>query len=774
MNTNQSKNKLLAAFTAILLLASMALAVAPVNAAITGNVDAPTSGNVGQEITIAGTGATAGGLIQVYWNTQANLLGEVYATGGGSFSIKVTVPTTIAGDYYLIVKDGGTIESLPFEVVPKITLSSPSGIPGDVITVTGTGFNATKAIALTLNSTAVTPTPAPTTSATGGFTTTFTVPTGYAYGNNTVTATDATSNSATADFAVGATIAIAPTKGPSGTVVTVNGRGFGTTAGAAVSVIVGGIQAAKVAAFTTAADGSFTGQIIVPTLAAAAKGTEYDVTANTSSIVSAALKFNVTSTTKITVTPTSGAPGETLNITGSGFAAIANKSVTITFGALSVTTLKTDATGAISGQIVIPSLSAGTYAITAADSASKVAASKDFLVAITLVAVSPTSGAAGSQVTVTGYGFTVDGTVNVTIGNVFVANVTYAQITAGYAFNVPTLAAGTYTIAVVDNLGLMNTQTFTVTKITTVTVTPASSPRGATVIVEGVNFVPNTNLVLAMLNSTTKAVVADIAALGSPTLTTTNATGGFKTTFSVDPSYKLGTYVISANTTDSWTTATTGFTIATLSVTVSAGATSYQQGALVSFALQSSMMPYGGIALYTPDGLYYGQINIGTDDWVASDYEFGGLAVATTTGSYIVPGSAATIQLPNDAKLGNWTWTGIFGEDEVTSTGKFLVTNGTVVGIAGPAGPQGPTGSTGSSGSTGATGATGPAGPSGAAGPEGAVGPAGATGPAGSDAEGVVGGPAMPAAAVGLAVVALIVGLLAAFVAITLRRKIAS
>lgn len=150
MNT-QSKNKLLAVLSVVLLVASMALAVAPVNAAIAdGTVTTPATGNSGSEITITGTGATAGGPIQVYWNTQANLLGEVYATGAGAFTIKVTVPVAAAGDYYLLVKDGGTIVSKAFSIVPKITLSSPSGIPGDVITVTGTGFNASKNIALTL------------------------------------------------------------------------------------------------------------------------------------------------------------------------------------------------------------------------------------------------------------------------------------------------------------------------------------------------------------------------------------------------------------------------------------------------------------------------------------------------------------------------------------------------------------------------------------------------------------------------------------------------
>lgn len=89
---------------------------------------------------------------------------------------------------------------------------------------------------------------------------------------------------------------------------------------------------------------------------------------------------------------------------------------------------------------------------------------------------------------------------------------------------------------------------------------------------------------------------------------------------------------------------------------------------------------------------------------------------------------------------------------------------------------QGATGAIGATGATGATGASGAAGAQGQKGDTGATGATGNTGPAGpSGAPGAItGGSDMPITALALAVVALLVGLVAAFLAVTLRRKIAS
>ena len=60
----------------------------------------------------------------------------------------------------------------------------------------------------------------------GFFNASFTIPTGQTAGGKTVNATDASSNTATATFAVTPSISLNPTSGNAGSTVTVSGSGF--------------------------------------------------------------------------------------------------------------------------------------------------------------------------------------------------------------------------------------------------------------------------------------------------------------------------------------------------------------------------------------------------------------------------------------------------------------------------------------------------------------------------------------------------------------------
>lgn len=68
---------------------------------------------VGDMIDVAGTDATPGALVEVYWDmvTSENKLKEILSEVDGTFSCEVTIPEDVQGDHWIIV-DGQSFGSL--------------------------------------------------------------------------------------------------------------------------------------------------------------------------------------------------------------------------------------------------------------------------------------------------------------------------------------------------------------------------------------------------------------------------------------------------------------------------------------------------------------------------------------------------------------------------------------------------------------------------------------------------------------------------------------
>src|SRR5947208_12390330 len=150
---------------------------------------------------------------------------------------------------------GSNLASATFTVtttpVATISLNPTSGPTGTSVTVTGSNFVANSAITISYDNTAITTNPATvTTTSTGSFSATITIPASTA-APHTISATDASSNSASAQFTVTttpvATISLNPTSGPTGTSVTVTGSNF--VANSAITIKLDGT------AITTGASG---------------------------------------------------------------------------------------------------------------------------------------------------------------------------------------------------------------------------------------------------------------------------------------------------------------------------------------------------------------------------------------------------------------------------------------------------------------------------------------------------------------------------------------
>ncbi len=183
---------------------------------------------------------------------------------------------------------------------------------------------------------------------------------------------------------------ISPTSGPEGTLVTVTGTNFGTTQGSSVIKFNG-----LIAAVTTWSNTQIT--VAVPRGA-----TTGNVAVIVNGVASNGKTFTVTGALTITaISPTSGPEGTLVTVTGTNFGATQGTS-TLKFNGL-VTAVTTWSNTQIT--VAVPKgATTGNVAVLV----NKVASNgKTFTVtgALTITSISPTSGAVGATVTITGTNF---------------------------------------------------------------------------------------------------------------------------------------------------------------------------------------------------------------------------------------------------------------------------------------------------------------------------------------------------------------------------------
>jgi len=161
-----NKQKISTIATITILTLSMLLAAIPMAHAIdtptlrdSDTGDSTTGGPCHSFVDVVGGGATGFGKVEVYWDTLATKLGEGYADSDGDYEIKmIQIPEAVNGTYSIIVYDvlSSDINYTTYDVTPSITLSTTKALPGDSVTVTGSGFGEELDVQIYLNATAVT------------------------------------------------------------------------------------------------------------------------------------------------------------------------------------------------------------------------------------------------------------------------------------------------------------------------------------------------------------------------------------------------------------------------------------------------------------------------------------------------------------------------------------------------------------------------------------------------------------------------------------------
>jgi hypothetical protein len=457
---------------------------------------------------------------------------------GGFDSCAFTIPAATSGPHTVTAWDSsGTSAAASYSVNSAISLNPTAGAVGSRAAVSGSGFAPHSPIALGFDDDSL---PAScTTNAKGSFRCAFTVPEATA-GSHTVAASDATfNNSASATYTVNPVISVDSTNGTVGTTAAVSGHGFAPNKPIILTFDGSSVATSCVADVT----GSFASCTF--TVPVAAAGT-HAVTASDSSANSASAIYTITP--DISLTPSAGPGDSKAAVSGRGFAP---GPITVRFDGSSVATSCTaDVTGSFNYcAFTVPAATAGAHTVTASNSSANSApAGYTYSAAASYtvnpaISLNPSTGAAGSTVTLSGSNFKPNSTITVTFdGTVLSTSGTCTADAKGTlpasnncAFTVPAETAGSYTMTASDGT-YSGRATYTV--IPAIDLTPSAGAVGSKAALSGSGFAPNDTITVSFDGSSvaTSCVADANGSFSSCTFTVPTAGAGAHTVKASDSS----------------------------------------------------------------------------------------------------------------------------------------------------------------------------------------------------------------------------------------------
>ena len=277
-------------------------------------------------------------------------------------------------------------------------------------------------------------------------------------------------------------ITLSPTFGSAGTRVTITGIGFESFKGTDISIFFDNIEIAN-SPLTISGSGTFTTDFEIP------DDTETGMTyVRVRTILGGeARKSFIVEEPEIRLDTSEGAVGTMVAIEGKGF--YAGGTVDLYYyrngSRVNVGDRVAGPTGEFTYTLAIPDSSAGEHKIKGEDTLDN-SAEVSFEV-IPAITVSPSSGAIGGELTVSGTGFGGESDVTIYFNNIMMAEDTANKYGSfEVTFNVPTLESGTYGIEADDDEDNRAEATFTVA--VGASLDPAAGFAGIPVIVSGVGF----------------------------------------------------------------------------------------------------------------------------------------------------------------------------------------------------------------------------------------------------------------------------------------------
>ncbi len=638
----------------------------------------------GDTLTIAGSGVSSGSLVEAFWDTAAgagaDLLNTTTGNPDGTYDLEITIPSSVEGPHYIWIKDSlnpPVLHTIVL-VIPKFSLSPDSGLFDDEVVTKGYGYTAESDVTIIWDSegSPSTLTDSVETDEDGYFTYTFDVPTAN-YGDYNVTATDSEGYTAYDTYTVGASLTLDIEEGPEGTKVEVSGTGFLTGQeigpdeviwdGTALGTLVGDNV-------TVPASGEFTLEIVVPS---SGEGEYTLMIEDETETTDVEADFEIDGAASISVSPTYGAPGASITVTGANFTQIAGTEILLTLSTTPTATplgdVETNADGTFETTFVSPAVEFETYDVLADDALYSTSATDAFKVGMIALIINPTSGESGTLVGLTGVGFTY-GDFNMTFGvklYEYANGVDINEIIAE-TFYAPNVAPGTYSVTVVDEDENELTATFIVTESTIASVDPVVAPTGYNVTLSGNNFGDAVGPVdFVIYNSTDEwpmEVLTDTGPSEAPTATDTD--GNFTGWWEVEADLSNGAYTINV-TGDQGLLVQLDFSAVSARVSVAPRKATFDRGDTVSFDISNDFaLDDSYIEIYSPDDALY---------WLTDDFDVNaGMWIQGADDLYTVPKYLQTanlnqMELASDAPMGTWTYFFYDNADDELMNGTFIV-----------------------------------------------------------------------------------------------------
>jgi len=511
----------------------------------------------------------------------------------------------------------------------------------------------------------------------GSFDTYFNIPSGLSEGKYNVTSFDDSGNWDTEQFTIGACITLDETSGPSGLIVTIDGRGF-TDDVYLLSIELGGTPVktvdGTVGVVKVSGTGKFEVEVVIPNKAEA----KYDlIVVEVGAAKSASAKFKVDGEAVIKVSPTYGTPGASITVKGYNFTQISGTEVNIdlyegtTFiGDLVIA--ETESDGTFEDVFVSPAVDFISYTVQAVDDYS-IYADDAFKVGLIAFIINPIYGEAGTDVSITGIGFS-DGVYNLTFGTkLYEEYGTVDEEAISDSFYVPNVEPGTYDLTVIDEDENELTVQFTVTESTYVSIDPAVAPIDYNVTIKGFNFADTIGeLVFVLYNSTEDWPMEVTQTTHGPTVADakTDKDGNFTAWWKVhkDEDLVIGDYTI--NVTDSEDMLIqVPFSIVAARVSVEPRKAEFDRGDMIQFDINNDFkLPDAYIEIYNPSNILYWTTATFTDPfWMLVE------------GLYTVPYYRQTdkvlnpMELQSDAPMGTWLYRFYEDADTELMNGTFTV-----------------------------------------------------------------------------------------------------
>jgi hypothetical protein len=445
---------------------------------------APNFGIAGATVTLSGTGFAASTPYSDCFQATVSACGGGSATfttdAGGSVPGGTTllVPSDAPGGYQVDVSVGATVAaSAGFTLTAaSLELTPSSGGTGSVTTLSGSGLLASTSYAYCFDSgTAACGVDAPTfiTDASGDVPAdvTITIPVAPA-GTYDVNVSEGPTFVALATFAISPSWGPDPSSGPAGASVTASGTGFDATSAYVVewNATVSACEGA------TSSTGTFSCGFVVPSVPSGG----YTLTVAEGALAPTA-GFVVEATA--TVAPEQGPVGTEVTVSGSGFPATSDFSVT--WGtSLSLCSGTSAADGSWQCTGTTPDTAAGPYVLTASSGTDLEATTFTITPSIS---ISDPTGYVGTSISVSGEGFDALAEYRVTwdVTPLLCSGTTDSSGSFGCTFSVPASVAGTHVVTVAEG-AFAPTVEFAVSP--SVAVTPTNGVVGSSVDVLGNGF----------------------------------------------------------------------------------------------------------------------------------------------------------------------------------------------------------------------------------------------------------------------------------------------